>query len=91
MKAGGRATKLLRPPVICEHKPIVPAQAGGAQVASDPQSTPRAEAGSPPYRQIKLALDVHAADLIVVRMVDGAKPQPPQKMTPSRLLEWVLK
>jgi excinuclease UvrABC ATPase subunit len=23
MKAGGRATKLLRPPVICEHKPIV--------------------------------------------------------------------
>jgi hypothetical protein len=47
------------------------AQAGGAQVASDPQSTPRAEAGSPPYRQIKLALDVHAADLMVVRMVAG--------------------
>ena len=31
----------------------------------------------PPYRQIKLALDVHAGDLMVVRRVDGAKPQPP--------------
>jgi hypothetical protein len=64
---------------------------GGAQVASEPQSTPRAEAGSPPYRQIKLALDVRAADLMVVSMVDGAKLQPPQKMTQSRLLEWVRK
>ena len=35
--------------------------------------------------------DVHAAGLMVVRMVDGAKPQPPQKMTPPRFLEWVVK
>ena len=35
----------------------------------------------PPDRQIKLALDVHAGDLMVVRRVDGAKPQPPQKMS----------
>jgi transposase len=67
------------------------AQPGGAQVASDRHNTPRVEGGPPPYRQIKLALDVHAADLMVVRMVDGAKPQPPQKMTPRRFLEWVVK
>jgi transposase len=36
-------------------------------------------------------LDVHAGDLMVVRMVDGAKPQPPQKMTIARFLEWVVK
>ncbi len=33
----------------------------------------------PPDRQIKLALDVHAGDLMVVRRVDGAKPQPHRK------------
>ncbi|MBM3880126.1 MAG: transposase [Verrucomicrobia bacterium] len=70
---------------------ILTAQAGGVQVASAPKAAPGSEAGSPPYRQIKLALDVHAADLMVVRMVDGAKPQPPQKMTPNRFLEWALK
>ncbi|MBX3732411.1 MAG: hypothetical protein KF791_07420 [Verrucomicrobiae bacterium] len=43
-----------------------------------------------PYRQIKLALDVHAGDLMVVRMVEGAKPQTPQKMSVTRLLEWVV-
>ena len=61
------------------------AKAGGAPVAS------QAEAVQPVYQQIKLALDVHAGDLMVVRMVDGAKPQPPQKMTTERFLEWVAK
>jgi transposase len=68
------------------------AQAGGAQVASDRNDLNAAagvQGGAPPYGQIKLALDVHAADLIVVRMVDGAKPQPGQKMSLSRFLEWV--
>ena len=48
------------------------AQAGGARVAGP------TEAAAPVYQQIKLALDVHAGDLMVVRLVDGAKPQPPQ-------------
>ena len=61
------------------------AQAGGAPVAS------QTEPVQPVYQQIKLALDVHAGDLMVVRMVDGAKPQPPQKMTTERFLEWVAK
>jgi hypothetical protein len=59
-------------------------------VASDPPwpvltaVDPLPEASStqpPPDRQIKLALDVQAGDLMVVRRVDGAKPQPPQKMS----------
>jgi hypothetical protein len=48
------------------------AQACGAQVASETSS---AEVSPPPqYQQIKLALDVHAASIVAVRMVDGAKP-----------------
>jgi transposase len=57
-------------------------QACGEQVASKPQ---------PPYQQIKLALDVHAARIVVVRMMDGAKPQPPQTMKPAVFLEWAQK
>ena len=49
-------------------------------------ASPEAAPKPPLCRQIKLALDVHAADLSVVRMVDDAKPQPPQKMTPPRFL-----
>ena len=41
-------------------------QACGARVASEASSQPH-------YRQIKLALDVHAASIVVVRMVEGAK------------------
>jgi hypothetical protein len=48
------------------HQQPCTADAGAAQAASRPAC-----------RQIKLALDVHAATIVVVRMVDGAKPQPP--------------
>ncbi len=60
-------------------------QAGGAPV------TNQTEPVQPIYQQTKLALDVHAGDLMVVRMVDGAKPQPPRKMSTERFLEWVAK
>ena len=69
-------------------------------VASDPplpvltavNPLPEAPPTQPPlYRQIKLALDVHAGDLRVVRRVDGAKPQPPQKMSYDNFLHWVVK
>jgi len=36
-------------------------------------------------------MDVHAASLVVVRMVDGAKPQPPQRFKPATFLVWVKK
>ena len=52
----------------------------GEQVASKPAT---------PHQQIKLALDVHAATIVVARMVDGAKPQPPQTMKPAAFLAWV--
>jgi len=61
------------------------AQSGGAPVAGP------TEAAAPVYQHMKLALDVHAGDLMVVRMVDGAKPQPPQKMTTERFLDWAAK
>jgi transposase len=34
-------------------------------------------------------MDVHAASVVVVRMIDGAKPQPPQTFTPMAFLGWV--
>ena len=38
---------------------------------------------------IVLGLDVHADSITVVRQIDGAMPQPGQKFSPVRLLEWV--
>jgi hypothetical protein len=35
-----------------------------------------------------LALDVHAASIVVERMIDGAKPQPPQTLKPADFLAW---
>jgi hypothetical protein len=46
------------------------AQARGVQVANEPSQ--------PQYQQIKLAMDVHAPRIVGVRMIDGAKSQPPQ-------------
>lgn len=64
-------------------QPINNSQACGEQVASTTTTTRR-------YALIKLALDVHAATIVVVRMVEGAKPQPPQTFTPEKFLAWVL-
>lgn len=38
------------------------------------------------YRQIKLGVDVHADSYRVVRQIDGATPQPAQKLTPAQYL-----
>ncbi len=56
----------------------------GEQVASKVATQPQ-------FQQIKLALDVHAASVVVVRMIDGAKPQPPQSFKPADFLEWAKK
>jgi len=60
------------------------AQACGAQVASEASTRPQ-------YQQIKLALDVHAASIVVVRMVEGAKPQPPQSFRSADFFAWARK
>ena len=59
-------------------------QACGEQVASTAKKQPLCQ-------QLKLALDVHAASIVAVRMLDGAKPQPPQTFTPAAFLAWVKK
>jgi len=40
------------------------------------------------FTQIKLGVDVHAESYRVVRQIDGATPQPAQKMTPEKFLEF---
>jgi hypothetical protein len=42
---------------------------------------------SPTYAQIKLALDIHAASIVAVRSVEGAKRQPPQTFQPGEFLK----
>jgi len=37
----------------------------------------------------KLGLDVHAASIMVARQLEGLNPQPAQKFTPARLVQWV--
>ena len=70
--------------------------AGGAKATNTmkqcnvPNSEVRAEAAaSKPHRIIKLGIDVHAATLVVARIVDDSAPQPPQTFTPARFAEWV--
>jgi len=59
-------------------------QVCGEQVASKAPTQPVCQ-------QLKLALDVHAASIVVVRMVEGAKPQPAQTFKPAAFLAWVKK
>ena len=44
-----------------------------------------------PYERILLGIDQHAADLRVVRQIDGAGPQPPQRVYPGGDLERFIK
>jgi hypothetical protein len=65
------------------------AQACEAPVASKTSSI---EVFSPPpYQPIKLALNVHAARLVVVRMVDAAKVQAPRSFKSAEFGEWARK
>ena len=72
MKTGGRAKTCNVHQSMKDERVISTAQACGAHVASNAASV------QPLYQQIKLALDVQPGDLMVVRMVDGANPQPAQ-------------
>src|SRR4051812_44397037 len=40
------------------------------------------------FSQIKLGVDVHADSYRVVRQIDSATPQPAQKLTPEKFLEF---
>lgn len=47
------------------------------------------QVASKKHQTIKLGLDVHADWIVVVRMLDQSGPQPAQKFTPTKFLEWV--
>ena|ERR1039458_7453907 len=58
---------------------------------SQAESGPGETSTQPHYQQMKLAMDVHAASIVAVRMVDGAKPRPPQAFKPADFLGSVKK
>jgi transposase len=47
------------------------------------------QAASKKLPSIKLGLDVHADTIVVVRILEHSAPQPAQKFTPGKFLEWV--
>lgn len=47
--------------------------------------------GVKPHRLIKLGVDVHWRQYVVVRQIDGASPQPPQRFTPEEFVAWAKK
>ena len=47
------------------------------------------QAASQKFPTLKLGLDVHADTIVVVRLLDHSAPQPAQKFTPAKFLEWV--
>lgn len=54
-------------------------------------ATATAPQGVKPHRQIKLGVDVHWRQYVVVRQIDDASPQPPQRFTPEEFLAWAKK
>lgn len=54
-------------------------------------ATVTAPQGVKPHLQIKLGVDVHWRQYVVVRQMDGASPQPPQRFTPEEFVAWAKK
>jgi transposase len=46
------------------------------------------QAASKKHQTIKLGLDVHADTIVVVRILDQSAPQPAQKFSPAKFIEW---
>jgi transposase len=61
---------------------------GPAPTTDAPGSSP---AGPRAHEIIKLGIDVHLERYVVVRQIDGAAPQPPQRFSPTQFLEWAKK
>ena len=47
------------------------------------------QAASEKPQTLKLGLDVHADTIVVVRLLDHSAPQPAQKFTPAKFLDWI--
>jgi hypothetical protein len=57
---------------------------------NETQATPTAAApqGVKQHRLIKLGVDVHWRQYVVVRQIDGTSPQPPQRFSPEEFFGW---
>jgi transposase len=58
---------------------------------TQPSPTAAAPQGVKQYRLIKLGVDVHWREYVVVRQIDGTSPQPPQRFSPEGFIAWVAK
>jgi transposase len=54
-------------------------------------ASPTAPQGSKPHRLIKLGVDVHLREYVVVRQIDGTAPQPAQRFSPEAFVAWAAK
>ncbi len=57
------------------------------QAAGIPEST----VSTVKAKTIKLGIDVHLDRYVLVRIIDGGTPQPPQRFEPAEFLLWVAK
>ena len=55
-----------------------------------PQATANAESDGK-AKTIKLGIDVHLDRYVVVRIIDGGTPQPPQRFEPTQFMVWISK
>ena len=58
---------------------------------TQPIPSATAPQGVKPYRLIKLGVDVHWRQYVVVRQIDGTSPQPPQRFSPEEFVGWATK
>ena len=61
------------------------------QVSTRVQPQKETALGSGKVRSIKLGIDVHLSKYVVVRMIEGTTPQPPQRFSPEAFLVWAKK
>ena len=59
-----------------------------APLTSPPPASPP---GAKPHRVIKLGVDVHWREYVVVRQIDGTAPQPAQRFSPEAYVAWAAK
>lgn len=76
MSSWRASEKTLHPPTIMNQ-----AKSNNSEVRAE-------QAAGKKYQSIKLGLDVHADTIMVVRILDDAAPQPAQRFTPKKFLEW---
>src|SRR6266478_9765678 len=55
------------------------------------QTRAKTSTPEPKAKTIKLGIDVHLDRYVVVRIIDGGTPQPPQRFGPAEFLLWVAK